>query len=76
MRWPWIRDARLIDPRPSINPKVLELQTAKGILAKMFHARPETRSAGDITTVGQLTCTKSIPTVNHLNNNLEQMLCF
>jgi hypothetical protein len=29
MRWPWIRDARLI-----------ELQTAKEILAEVFHARP------------------------------------
>jgi DNA polymerase I len=27
MRWPWIRDARPIEPRPVINPKVLELQT-------------------------------------------------
>ena len=29
MRWPWIREARLI-----------ELQTAKEILAEVFHARP------------------------------------
>jgi hypothetical protein len=36
MRWPWIRDARPIEPRP----KVLELQTAKEILAEVFHARP------------------------------------
>ena len=40
MRWPWIREARLIDPRPVVNPKVLELQTAKEILAEVFHARP------------------------------------
>ena len=40
MRWPWIREARLIEPRPAINPKVLELQTAKEILAEVFHARP------------------------------------
>ena len=40
MRWPWIREARLIEPRPVINPKVLELQTAKEILAEVFHARP------------------------------------
>jgi len=39
MRWPWIREARLIEPRPQINPKVLELQTAKEILAEIFHAR-------------------------------------
>jgi hypothetical protein len=40
MRWPWIREARLIEPRLAINPKVLELQTAKEILAEVFHARP------------------------------------
>jgi hypothetical protein len=40
MRWPWIREARPIEPRPVINPKVLELQTAKEILAEVFHARP------------------------------------
>ena len=38
MRWPWIREARLIEPRPVINPKVLELQTAKEILAEVFNA--------------------------------------
>ena len=41
MRWPWMRDARLIEPRPVINPKVLELQTAKEILAEVLHARPD-----------------------------------
>jgi hypothetical protein len=40
MRWPWIREARQIEPRLVINPKVLELQTAKEILAEVFHARP------------------------------------
>ena len=40
MRWPWIREARLIEPSSVINPKVLELQTAKEILAEVFHARP------------------------------------
>jgi hypothetical protein len=40
MRWPWIREAKLIEPRPVINPKILELQTAKEILAEVFHARP------------------------------------
>jgi hypothetical protein len=29
MRWPWIRETKLI-----------ELQTAKEILAELFHARP------------------------------------
>jgi hypothetical protein len=40
MRWSWIREARLIEPRTVINPKALELQTAKKILAEVFHARP------------------------------------
>jgi hypothetical protein len=40
MRWPWIREARLIEPRPVTSPKVLELQTAKEMLAEVFHARP------------------------------------
>ena len=40
MGWPWIREARLIEPSSVINPKVLELQTAKEILAEVFHARP------------------------------------
>jgi hypothetical protein len=34
------KEARPIDPRPVINPKVLELQTAKEILTEVFHARP------------------------------------
>jgi hypothetical protein len=41
MRWPWIREARLIEPRPAINPKVLELQTAKEIREEVFHARTD-----------------------------------
>jgi len=48
MRWPWIREARLIEPRPAINPKVLELQTAKEILGEVFHA-PARRGGGDDT---------------------------
>jgi hypothetical protein len=32
MRWPWIREVKLIEPRPVTSPKVLELQTAKEIL--------------------------------------------
>jgi hypothetical protein len=40
MRWLWRREARLIEPRQMIGPKVLELQTAKEILAEVFHARP------------------------------------
>jgi hypothetical protein len=40
MRLSWWKEARLIEPRPMIGPKVLELQTAKEILAEVFHARP------------------------------------
>ena len=40
MRWPRMREARLIEPRTVINPKALELQIAKEILAEVFHARP------------------------------------
>jgi hypothetical protein len=36
-----MRDAKLIEPRPVINPKVFELQTAKDILAEVFHAALE-----------------------------------
>jgi len=41
MRWPWIREARLIEPSPATNPKVLELQTAKEIREEVFHARTD-----------------------------------
>ena len=40
MRWPWRKEARPIEPRRRVNTKVLELQTAKEILAEVFHARP------------------------------------
>jgi hypothetical protein len=40
MRWPWRREARPIEPRLAADPKVLELQTAKEILAEIFHTRP------------------------------------
>jgi hypothetical protein len=40
MRWPWRREARPIEPRRTVNTKVLELETAKEILAEIFHARP------------------------------------
>jgi len=40
MRLFWRREAKAIEPRPIIGPKVLELQTAKEILAEVFHARP------------------------------------
>ncbi len=40
MRWPWKREARLIEPRRAANTKAQELETAKEILAEIFHARP------------------------------------
>jgi hypothetical protein len=40
MRLSWRRKAWLIEPRPVVAPKVLELQMAKEILAEVFHARP------------------------------------
>ena len=39
MRWPWKREARLIEPRVA-NTRVLELETAKEILSEVFQARP------------------------------------
>jgi hypothetical protein len=40
MRWPWRRQARLVEPRRAVNIRRMELQTAKEILAEVFHARP------------------------------------
>jgi hypothetical protein len=40
MRWPWRREARPIEPRRAADLKVIELQTAKEILAEVFGARP------------------------------------
>jgi hypothetical protein len=40
MRWPWRRQAKPIEPRPMVSTRVLELQTAKEILAEVFGARP------------------------------------
>ena len=40
MRLPWRKEARLIEPRPMVGLNVLELQTAKEILAEVFHTRP------------------------------------
>ena len=41
MRLPWRKEARLIEPRPMVGLNVTELQTAKEILAEVFHARPD-----------------------------------
>ena len=38
MRWPW-RQRRAIEPRPMVS-RVMELETAKEILAEVFGARP------------------------------------
>jgi hypothetical protein len=39
VRWPW-RQRRAIEPRRAVSSKAMELQTAKEILAEVFHARP------------------------------------
>ena len=39
MRWLWRRQARKVDPRPAVSIRAQELQTAKEILAEIFHAR-------------------------------------
>jgi hypothetical protein len=39
MRWPWKQRAKPIEPRPMVS-RVMELETAKEILAEVFHARP------------------------------------
>jgi hypothetical protein len=40
MRWPWKQRARLIEPRRAVSTRAMELETAKEILAEVFHARP------------------------------------
>ena len=39
MRWPW-RPHGAIKPRPMVSIRAMELETAKEILAEVFHARP------------------------------------
>jgi hypothetical protein len=39
IRWPWRREPMPIEPRPRADHKVLELRTAKEILAEVLHAR-------------------------------------
>jgi hypothetical protein len=34
------RGKKLIEPRQVVNPRLMELETAKEILAEVFHARP------------------------------------
>ena len=40
IKLPWKRGARPLEPRQTVNPRLLELQTAKQILEEIFHARP------------------------------------
>jgi len=40
MRWHWRQQARPIEPRPMASIRAMELETAKEILAEVFHARP------------------------------------
>jgi hypothetical protein len=40
IRWPRRQEARPLEPRIRVNPRLLELQTAKEILGEIFHARP------------------------------------
>ena len=40
IKLPWKRETRPLEPRPMVNPRLLELQTAKQILEEIFHARP------------------------------------
>jgi len=41
MMWPWKRDTKQIEPRRAANTSVLELETAKEILAEIFHIRSD-----------------------------------
>ena len=40
IKLPWKREARPLEPRPMVNPRLMELQTDKQILEEIFHARP------------------------------------
>jgi len=40
IKWSWKREAKTFDPRVMVNPRRLELETAKQILEEVFHARP------------------------------------
>jgi hypothetical protein len=37
MRWPWM-PRRAIEPRPMVSIRVMELQTANEVMAKVFNA--------------------------------------
>jgi len=40
IKLPWKRETRPLEPKIMVNPRLLELQTAKQILEEIFHARP------------------------------------
>jgi hypothetical protein len=40
MRWLWWQRAKPVEPRPMVSISAMELETAKEILAEVFHARP------------------------------------
>jgi hypothetical protein len=40
MKWPWRRKEKLCESRIRTNSKLMELETAKEILAEIFHTRP------------------------------------
>ena len=40
IKLPWKRGARSLEPKIMVNPRLLELQTAKQILEEVFNARP------------------------------------
>jgi len=39
IRWPQKRSVSALDPLPRVNPKILQLQAAKEILAEVFQVR-------------------------------------
>ena len=40
IKLPWKREAKTFEPKSTINSRLLELETAKQITEKIFHARP------------------------------------
>ena len=40
IKLPWKREATTLEPGLMVNPRLLELQTAKQILEEVFNARP------------------------------------
>ena len=40
IKWSWKQEASAVKPRRIINPRLMELETAKQILEEIFHARP------------------------------------